>query len=595
MSTVHEHDTAARSSTFEQIPVELWSKILREEQGFTVEDFKTLCFVCPVFKTICQPMVYRSLTIRGVRESGGYVIEPGWEKQDVTLSIGPTPNNTIPVSSMLQLPTDNTVFSKAAYGAFSQFKAALVQTLPSFTNLRRLELGLFPIDDGLLREIASHPVLHELKLEACLFSSPTFPIPCIRLLEYDMISREQAPAAFRLACSQHLEELKIKNMETSVVLEGLRARPEGESTLKKLQRLAINPGTARLSFLDMKSLLNYMPALRKLDIVNKEFEAGAPSITFSDGDETTKSSAVPHLRRISGSLSFARYVVPGRPVSDIRSGHGTFGYFAKTWAELEELLYPLCLSTATAEGITTLHLPKYQVAPIWLLSRFVTQTFPRLVDLRLPVGMIEDEEELVNNMFFHPRRRDGKTQKLLGAEGLFDDGVAEKVMHDIRADVEYELVGGFDDPYNRTTGLDYETRSVSSLPLTIPTPVPSPEVDVAATFATLCANIELDSTGRPSQDPEDYREALIYFAQGLYPLPTGIQTLSFKHGSFPGYRMPLKPSRPVNQETCLALVTALGERYPSLGAVTLIGRDGYHCEKIRGLEDGTTRWTVLAN
>ncbi|RXW22087.1 hypothetical protein EST38_g3759 [Candolleomyces aberdarensis] len=583
MSTVYEHDTAASSSTFEQIPAELWSKILHEEQGFTVEDFKILCFVTPLFKTICQPLVYRSLTIRGVRECGGYVLDPGWEKQDVTISIGATPNNTISPPSMLQPPTDNTMFSKAAYGAFSQFKAALVRTLPLFTHLRRLELGLFPIDDGLLRAIASHPVLHELKLEACSFSSPTFPIPCIRLLECDMISQEQAPAAFRLACSQHLEGLQIKNMEASVALQGLRARLEDESTLKKLQRLTIIAGVARLSFLDVESLLNYMPALRQLDIVNNQPEAGAPSFTLSDGNQTIKPSAVPHLRRVSGSLSFARYVAPGRPVSDIRSGGGNFGYFAKTWAELEALLYPLCLSTATAEGITTLRLPKNHVAPIWLLSRFVAQTFPRLVDLRLPVGMISDEEELLNNMFLLPRRRGGRTRKLLNAEGSFDDGVAEKVMDDIRADVEYELVGGFDDPDNRTTGLDYETRSVSSPPLTISTPVSSPGVDVAATFATLCANIKLDSTGRPSQDPEDYREALIYFAQGLYPLPTGIQTLSFKPGSFPDYRMPFNPSRAVDQETCIAIVAALGERYPSLSAVTLIGRDGYRCERVREL------------
>ncbi|RXW21254.1 hypothetical protein EST38_g4612 [Candolleomyces aberdarensis] len=624
MSPVCEHQTAGASSVLRKIPVEMWSKILHEEQGFTVEDFKILCFVAPFFRSICQPLAYRTLDIRKVNLFYGYSFGIGWRKQELkttldleqwkqdvacliraerrlrlvgdasslpafpnTMSIGVMPGHTIRNRSMQHPPTDKMVLSKIAHDAFLQLKCTLVRTLPLFTHLRRLELCSFPIDDGLLRAIASQPVLHELRLGSCSFSSSTFPISSIHLLECNKVSKAQAPAAFRLASSQHLEELRIENMDASAVLEGLRARPESESMLTELHRLTIVSASFRLNLLEMESLLSYVPALRQLDI-------GEASTIVPEGAQAMKSSTVPYLRQLSGPLSLARHVVPGRPVSNIRSGDDEYDWFMETWPSLQAHFYPLCLSAATAEGITTLHLPNSNVAPIWLLSRFVAETFPRLVDLKLPVGMIQDSTGVLGSCI----RSISTPQWLLDVEGPFEEVEVEGMVTDIRDRVEHELMTRFDDPYHQTLDLDYKTRRVKSPAPTIPTSVSLSKIDVAQTLAERSSGIELDTAGEPSRLPEDYQEALVYFAQGWYPLPTGIETLSLSPGFFPTDSDDIFPSvEPpftVEQSTCIAVVTTLGERYPNLGNVTLTGivPDGYIYERIRGISNGTTSWTV---
>ncbi|KAJ2925935.1 hypothetical protein H1R20_g11158, partial [Candolleomyces eurysporus] len=393
---------------------------------------------------------------------------------------------------------------------------------------------------------------------------------------------EEAPAAFRLASSQHLEELEIKNMEASALLETFRARPEWDSMFKKLHRLTIVPPSFRPNLLEMESLLSYVPALRQLDV-------GQARFTVPEGTQAMKSSTIPYLRRLSGPLSLARHVVPGRPVSDIRSRDDEYDCFMETWTELQAHLYPLCLSAATAEGITTLHLPNSNVAPIWLLSRFVAETFPRLVDLKLPVGMIQDSED-----YSKCTKSFCITRTLLDVEGPFEEAEVERMVTDIRDRVEHELVTRFDDPYHQTLDLDYKTRRVRSPALTISTSVSLPKVDVARTLAKRSFGIKLDSTGEPSRHPKDYEEAVIYLAQGWYPLPTGTETLSLSPGFFPSHSDSdiFGPSSTVEQGTCIAVVTALGERYPSLGTITLIGPDGYLCKRIQGISNSTTSWTV---
>ncbi|KAJ2935020.1 hypothetical protein H1R20_g2067, partial [Candolleomyces eurysporus] len=589
MSAIREHEKGDSANVLERIPTELWNRILNEEQGFTTQDFKTLCFVAPLFRAICQPAAYKSLVATRFVLSRGYCFKDRWKKGatirqmdqwrhdmasliraerrlslvggDPVLSTFPQVISIGAIATSRAIdkpPADKMVLSWAAYDVVLQLKSTLARTLPLFTHLRRLELRSFPIDDGLLREIASHPVLHELKLKGCSFPSPTFHLPCIRLLEYDSISREQAPAAFRLASSQHLEEFQIENMGASAVLEGLRARPDTESMLKKLRRLTMVPATDEPNLLDMEKLLSYVPALHQLDI---------RGISIEQTDQAMDMSTIPYLRRFSGPFSLARCVVPGRPVSDIRSGNDEYKYFMETWSELQAHLYPLCLSTATAEGITTLHLPNYNVAPIWLLSRFVAETFPRLVDLRLPVGMIQD----YNDDLVHISRGSccsrRAPRKLLVAEEPFEEGEVEGMAKLIKDKVEYELVTSFDDPSHQAMDLDYQTRRVTSHSPPVPAVVLPPEFDLAVTLAGQSSRIELDSTGQPSRHPEDYEEALIYFAQGWYPIPTSIQTLSLEPGSFQDDDSH-DPS--VQEETCIAVVKALGERYLNLAVVTLL-------------------------
>ncbi|RXW22102.1 hypothetical protein EST38_g3760 [Candolleomyces aberdarensis] len=596
MSATREHEKGDSASILERIPIELWNRILNEQQGFTTQDFKTLCFVAPLFKIICQPAAYRSLIATRFELSHGYCFEdrrkrganncqmdqwrldmasliraerrlslvggdPALSTFPQTISIGAgVTSRASTINPPMHQPLTEMVLSWAAYDVFLQLKGTLVRTLPLYTHLRRLEFRLLPIDDGLLRAIASHPVLYELKLEACSFPSPTFPLPRIRLLEYDEISQEQAPAAFRLASSQHLEELQIDNMGTPAVLEGLRARPETESMLKKLRRLKMMPASNKLKLLDMEELLSYVPALHQLDISYR-------GLVFR---KETRPWTCLRYRTCNG----LRVLSPSHDTSypgglSATSEVGT-------------------VNTATAEGITTLHLPLYNVAPIWLLSRFVAETFPRLVDLRLPVGMIQDSVDIGWGTCCF-----GAPRKLMVAEESFEDGVVEGMVKLIKDKVEYELVTSFDNPSHQAMDLDYQTRRVTSHSPPIPTFVSPPEVDVAVTLAGQSSRFELDSTGHPLNHPKNYEEALIYFSQGWYPIPTSIQTLSLRPGSFPGHKShQLEPC--AQQETCITVVTALGERYPNLAVVTLYDGDVHRCERIRGIGNGTTRWTILA-
>jgi hypothetical protein len=94
------------------------------------------------------------------------------------------------------------------------------------------------------------------------------------------------------------------------------------------------------------------------------------------------------------------------------------------------------------------------------------------------------------------------------------------------------------------------------------------------------------------------QEALVYFAKGWFPLPAYIQTLSLRPALYTSlyyYPHPGGPASTMEQGTCVAVATALGERYPGLGAVTFMGSNGYHCERIAGMRNGKNRWSVIAN
>jgi hypothetical protein len=632
----------ASSGFLHQIPVELWNQILHAGQGFTVEDLKTLCFVAPLFKAICQPLVYKSLAFRGAKRPCGYSFEEvetqevthdvnQW-KQDVTgliraerrlHLIGDHPSlsthpRTISVGVMSYAwtrslpPADKTALSKAAYETFSKLNGILLHTLPSFTRLLRLEIGVFPIDDKLMRAMSLHPTLRELKLRSCSFTTLTFPIPSIRLLECSELSQDQAAAAFCLASSQHLEELRIENMEVLAILKGLRARPESKSMLTKVHRLTIVPTGAKLDLVGVETMLSYVPALRQLDV-------GEASISVPEENQALKSSIIPCLRRFAGPVSFARYVVPGRPVTDIRCVDSTSGAFAETLAELQVCLNPLCLSTATAEGITTLHLPPHMIVPIWLLSRLVAETFPCVVDLKLTVS------GLVNPMdrwFTYPRRscRRRRRRKCENhVVGPLGERTVEGMVKDIMDNVENELVSEFYNPCHTAKGVDYATIRVSPPPFATHTSSSLQDIDGVPTLAYVFCN----DAGVPSRHPDDYQvrrfaspwsstsyiqifllqEALTYFTLGWYPLPAGIQTLLLMPGVFPSlsditwpmYPPPFGSPGPVEEMTLDAVVTALGKRYPSLGSVTLMASNGCLRERMRipGIGNGATRWTVL--
>ncbi|KAJ2916539.1 hypothetical protein MD484_g3869, partial [Candolleomyces efflorescens] len=607
---------ATSPSIFQQIPVELWGSILQGGQGFSTEDLKTLCFVAPIFRTICRPLLYRNLTLRGARGPDEYSFERAQEvkydveqwKRDVAgliraerrlRLVGDDPSlSTFPQTIWIgvmpragaQTLTTHLVFkknwlSKAAHDIFSQFNSTLLRTLPSFTCLHRLELNSIPIAHGLLTVIASHPTIDELKLGACSFPSPTFPIPSIRSLDLEGISQEEAPAAFCITSSQHLEELRIENMKPPAILAGLRARPKAEAVFMKLHRLTVTRTKTTTSFEDAETLLGYVPALRRLDF-------GDSFIQWPEGKRGMRMFVTPDLRYYSGPLFFARYVVPGRSVVDIRSNVDE-----RTPADLKEYLGPLCLSSA---AITTLHLPSQMRAPIWLLSRFVAEEFPSLVELRLPVrGLVANPDDDWFPIPMRGRCNWSRRVRRVGVEGPFEEKEVEGMVENIRNGVESEHADGFDD--GKCT--DYTTRRVSDPPASISSPIPPADFDVAVALATVCTDVVLDSTGTPSRHPEDYQEALIYIARGWYPLPPGIQTLWLRPGAFPSRHDaddPYLPAfgliRPIYQMSARVIVAALGARYPKLHSVTLmVGYNGYHCTRIPGIGNGAGTWTIVGN
>jgi hypothetical protein len=461
----------------------------------------------------------------------------------------------------------------------------------------------------MLRAIASHPVLDELKLGCCSFPSHPFPIPSIRVLGYNKISQKEAPAAFRLFSLQHLEELRIDNMKTSLLVEDLRARPKSASTFTKLNRLTIAPGDDELYFLDLQSLLGYVPALRRLDIIYSNSGENRNVIKVSAGTKALSPSTVPDLQQLSSPLSFAQYIIPNRPVTHLQMDHHGMknGYFASNWSELQTVLSPL--RSSSADRITTLHLPSSSIAPIWLLSRFVAETFPQLIDLRLPVGMVK--RELFEDSPFHFKMYGlGAKGVRSDVEGPFEDGFVENMVRDVKDSVDYGLVGQFDenagesgkDQYDRMGGSDnieYRTRAIGSQSMSFTT-TSSLEVDVATSLAELGALVEVDVSGEPSEHPKNYevrtiianclmlcltrliQEALFYFAQGWYPLPPTVQRVSFRDGLFPGHSRPA-----MSKGRCIAVATALGKRYPSLLSMAFC-LDGRRCERMEGDKE---RWT----
>ncbi|KAJ2916554.1 hypothetical protein MD484_g3860, partial [Candolleomyces efflorescens] len=165
----------------------------------------------------------------------------------------------------------------------------------------------------------------------------------------------------------------------------------------------------------------------------------------------------------------------------------------------------------------------------------------------------------------------------------FKDGVIEDMVEDIRRSVECQLLGALD------ANPDYQRKRISLKPTTITSPDPR-SLDVAAAYAERLSHIELDSTGQPSRQPKSYEEALLFFAQGWYPLPATIRSVRFSAGVF----LDTPPILP-DQKVSIAIVTTLGERYPSLGAVTFVDGIGYpsKLEMARGMEASATTWSVL--
>jgi hypothetical protein len=142
------------------------------------------------------------------------------------------------------------------------------------------------------------------------------------------------------------------------------------------------------------------------------------------------------------------------------------------------------------------------------------ETFPRVVDLSLPVGMVKARDRfLIPPGWSIDSSLYSSDDEPLEFEVQFDAGTVEGMVKNIREIVENELVGGSDDSHPRAKGVDYATRALSSC---TPISASSPKVNVATILARFCFDVVLDRAGTPSRHPKNYqvRPSFCFFLIG---------------------------------------------------------------------------------
>lgn len=599
------------STAIEELPPELWARILHEDHGLRRKDFKKLSLVCRLFNDLCQPQLFRDLIISPkLSMAGGYNLHWGdyrppsscplsdaWDlglwkehlgsvlRSERRLSlIGGHPSLALmprtlkvhctdciqqvqqkgPAFDRSQdLPSQQRVLSNTAMQAFLGLMHTLSQQLPHLTRLRRLELSGYPVDEALLTAISTHPTVKEVKFEgACVFPPHVSPIPFLSSIDLDHIRAKEVGAAYSLISPAHVESLTLQ-FGVVEAFEELCATL-GKSTLKNLRRLRL---TSRFMLEDapLLQLLSSARGLRALLIeedVPRSFRS--PPIPQSFLDEPPRVHNNPHLASLSCSLARATTLVPGRPVAELqmdRLDAEDRQFFLHSTPSLESYLLPLTLSTAT---LTTLHLPPYAIAPIWLLAPYIAQNFPAVRDLRLPVATeridYDDTAGVSCCCSGIPRLYSGKEDCDEGTVGRLVQEVEQAVGEDLLGDAsrkssqvptlsELDLWGG---------GMDYyydEYMVRASAP-------PSPSVSPLEDYALPDIDPEMDELGDLTRNPRNYEEALVYFSRGYLPLPPAVERLSLV-SNFYYPRFPTVAGTKL-QPFLMSVLGGLSERYHEL-------------------------------
>lgn len=276
--------------------------------------------------------------------------------------------------------------TRLVYDALVRLRATLAQSLRRFGGLKRLELYGCPIDRILLEAISLHPQIRELVLDRCWFLSPPTPLASIPSISIQNIPTKHLTHAYRLippACITSLEVFSCGGVGSELAFEELCTRVVGSSKAKlsQLQGLSLHFRSENSNHAAcLRKFLAWTPVLRRLVIKGQHSR---------EVEGTLPISHIPDLQIISGSLQLLQAIVPGRPVEslsvDTGNCSGRQGFVAADERELNALLQPLTLSTATITSLVLSSRSGHHLAPVWQLIPCVTSLFPELRQLQCTV------------------------------------------------------------------------------------------------------------------------------------------------------------------------------------------------------------------
>ncbi|KAJ3514221.1 hypothetical protein NMY22_g14812 [Coprinellus aureogranulatus] len=488
-------------------------------------------------------------------------------------------------------PDETRPITRTVFDAFLSLRQTLTRSLHDFVHLRRLELRKYPIDNELLKAIDSHPALKELEVDFCWFPVSTFSLTSITSMSFRHIPTNyglvedvwMAPAGspspyahvpdhhitsgYELVSPETVEGLDLTfgeyGSDVRYFLDRLCSRME-KGHFQLLQKLKLDSTyfpseTPRL----FSRLFARTPVLRELRITQ-----AIPLCFALEG--TLPPPHIPHLEILSCPLEWARFLVPGRPVRDLRvwvvdeDTHRDF--MALTESDLDNVLRPLTLSKGP---ITTLHLPEYPpLAPVWLLMPYISAMLPTVRDLRISIA----GEKMRARQSWKCGTRAGAPLPAIGnAHEVVEEGLLEKLVADVQEAVEVDISSGvkvelphISERINAHRGIVEEIPDSLILELEVQKPVTSMarrnglcaggqpsrkrisrrstpsssgastrgvSPDIRASHTDPLEPLrddfdDLDDQGFPIRKPEMHLDVLIFLAEGYYPLPASLQSLA---------------------------------------------------------------------
>ncbi|KAJ3535982.1 hypothetical protein NMY22_g6241 [Coprinellus aureogranulatus] len=607
-----------------ELPPEIWGRVFEiSRYEFNRDDVKKAALVCHIFRDICQATLFRNFSLSpnigvyyqdgGPGASGLFGGHPGsgnrelsdweWGMWDTDMKktvrserrLGMTANHTTLAGQMhsLQLcgyglrwyrypedpftpPDETRPITRTVFDAFLRLRQTLTRSLHDFVHLRRLELRKYPIDNELLKAIDSHPALKELRSRFLLVSSFHLLLDLYHVHVLSAYPHQLRPGrgcmdgsrrGYELISPETAKGLDLTfgeyGSDVRYFLDRLCSRME-KGHFQHLQKLKLDstyfPSETPSLF---SRLFARTPVLRELRITQS-----IPLCFALEG--TLPSAHIPQLEVLSCPLEWARFLVPGRPVRDLRvwvvdeDTHRDF--MALTESDLDNVLRPLTLSKGP---ITTLHLPEYPpLAPVWLLMPYISAMFPTVRDLRISIA----GEKMRARQSWKCGTRAGAPLPAIGnAHEVVEEGLLEKLVADVQEAVGVDISSGakvelphISERINAHRGIAEEIPDSLILELEVQKPVTSMarrhglcaggqpsrkristrstpsssgastrgvSPDIRASHADPLEPLredfdDLDDQAFPIRKPEIHLDVLIFLAEGYYPLPASLEYLA---------------------------------------------------------------------
>lgn len=434
-----------------RLPPEIWGLILHPDSGLDPQHLKAASLVSRLFHKLAQPHLFYNFSGSPHLELLHWVADPDgrgkrmdWTRFQKELAyvmrtakrlqlIGSNPSLARATKSLVidafaepgleyfwhvvKIDAFGNTQSRPATGAILAATSRLRQTLfdfiPSYVNLRTLNLRGVHIEAAHLDVISSHRALQNIALNRCSYepithTSHTTYLSASSLDLYLNIHQFVKPAC-GLISPTHLTKLCFntridapRHTTNLGVFLNLYSRVQ----FPKLEELKLivdrevfaNPAPARpvTVYSMVQDLLAKLPALRRLVVAMDVYSLGKEQ-TFDL--EMSKSSrehvlcstkTLNCLESIHLPLSWVRALVPGRPVHTIelqlialfgsRTPTGPITPVPFGSGTLIDILTPLTFSTVP---IRKLHFPAHPIAPLKETCHAVVELFPDLSDLQI--------------------------------------------------------------------------------------------------------------------------------------------------------------------------------------------------------------------